>query len=93
MEDFVRFVVNAVERDIEGPVAPLYPIAPGTPTRPNASRRRSPAIAAWARCASATPPASQMQNDGYGSIILSAAQIFYDRRLRAAGRCRALSTC
>lgn len=80
MEGFVRFVVDAVERDMEGPVAPLFAIAPGA----DLTERHAEALAGYrgmgpVRVGNAA--ATQIQNDGYGSIVLSAAQLFYDRRL------------
>ena len=83
MEGFVRFVVDAAERDIEdGFIAPLFSIAPGGDT----TERVAEALAGYrgnrpVRVGNAA--VSQMQNDGYGSIIMSAAQLYYDKRLPA----------
>ena len=44
-----------------------------------------PAIAAWARCASATRRWRQRQHDVYGSVVLAATQLFFDQRLAAPG--------
>ena len=84
MEGFVRFVVDAVERDIEGPVAPLFAIAPGA----DLSERQAEALAGYRGMGPVrvgNEAATQVQNDGYGSIVLSAAQLFYDRRLQPGG--------
>ena len=84
MEGFVRFVVDAVERDIDGPVAPLFAIAPGA----DLTERQAGALKGYR----STPPvrvgneaATQLQNDGYGSIVMSATQLFLDRRLAPGG--------
>lgn len=84
MEGFVRFVVDAVERDIEGPVAPLFAIAPGT----DLSERQADALAGYRGMGPVrvgNEAATQTQNDGYGSIVMSAAQLFYDSRLNPGG--------
>ncbi len=84
MEGFVRFVVDAVERDIEGPVAPLFSIAPGA----DLTERFAGALPGYRGMGPVrvgNEAATQTQNDGYGSIVLSAAQLFYDRRLQPGG--------
>jgi len=81
MEGFVRFVVDAAERDMEdGFIAPLFTIAPGGDT----TERVAEALAGYrgnqpVRIGNGA--AGQMQNDGYGSIVMSAAQLYYDHRL------------
>ena len=42
-------------------------------------------MAAMDRCASATRPSKQNQHDAYGSIILAATPMFFDRRLPRPG--------
>lgn len=85
MQDFVRFVVDTVEREMDDkPLPPLYPIAPGADT----TERFAEALAGYrgygpVRVGNAA--VNQVQNDGYGSIVLSAAQLFYDRRLTKRG--------
>jgi GH15 family glucan-1,4-alpha-glucosidase len=84
MEGYVRFVVDAVERDIEGPIAPLFPIAPGA----DLSERFADSLKGYRGFGPVrvgNQAATQLQNDGYGSIMLSAAQLFYDRRLTRSG--------
>ena len=53
---------------------------------------RSPAISGDGRCASAMPRSAQDQHDVYGSIILAATPMFFDRRLPQAGD-EACSVC
>ena len=84
MEGFVRFVVDAVERDIDGPVAPLFAIAPGSDLTERFAEHL-PGYRGFGPVRVGNEAASQIQNDGYGSIVLSAAQLFYDRRLSHQG--------
>lgn len=80
MENFVRFVVDSTERDIEGPVAPLFAIAPGTDLTERFAEAL-PGYRGYGPVRVGNAAAIQLQNDGYGSIVMSAAQLFYDRRL------------
>jgi GH15 family glucan-1,4-alpha-glucosidase len=84
MEDFVRFVTDAALRGHGTGIRPLYPIAPATPV----AEREALALAGYrgngpVRVGNAA--ADQRQNDSFGSIILTAAQIFWDLRLTIAG--------
>ncbi len=84
MEHFVRFLLDAVQRDGTAEIAPLYPIAPGI-TR---EERIAEALAGFGgdgpvRIGNAA--FTQRQNDVYGSIILSASQMFWDERLPLRG--------
>lgn len=84
MEGFVRFVVDAVERDIDGPVAPLFAIAPGA----DLTERHAGSLAGYRGMGPVrvgNEAATQLQNDGYGSIVMSATQLFVDRRLAPGG--------
>ncbi|MCC6920591.1 MAG: glycoside hydrolase family 15 protein [Alphaproteobacteria bacterium] len=81
MEGFVRFVVDAAERDMEdGFIAPLFAIAPGS----DVTERVAESLAGYrgnAPVRIGNGAVTQMQNDGYGSIVMAAAQLFYDKRL------------
>ena len=80
MERFIRFVIDAVLRDDDVAIAPLYPISPGM----SSHERIAPALKGYqgmgpVRIGNAA--ASQVQNDVYGSLIMTAAQMFWDERL------------
>ncbi|HEX9448527.1 MAG TPA: glycoside hydrolase family 15 protein, partial [Dongiaceae bacterium] len=84
MENHIRFILNAVLMPGLSPERPLYPIAPGV----NLEERVAPALAGFrgmgpVRIGNAA--IDQRQHDGYGSIILTAAQMFFDARLPNPG--------
>lgn len=84
MEHHVRFILNAVLALGLTPDMPLYPIVPGGAL----TERTAPALAGFrgmgpVRIGNAA--AIQRQNDGFGSVILTAAQMFYDSRLPNPG--------
>ncbi|MBM3525500.1 MAG: glycoside hydrolase family 15 protein, partial [Alphaproteobacteria bacterium] len=80
MEGLIRFVTDAALPRNGGTIAPLYPIAPSTPV----AEREAPALPGYrgmgpVRIGNAA--VLQQQNDVHGSIILTAAQTFWDSRL------------
>jgi GH15 family glucan-1,4-alpha-glucosidase len=84
MENHIRFILNAVLMPGLSPERPLYPIAPGA----SIEERVAPALAGFrgmgpVRIGNAA--IDQRQHDGYGSIILTAAQMFFDQRLPNPG--------
>jgi len=84
MENHVRFILNAVLNAGVSPEVPLYPIVPGS----DVTERNADALTGFlgmgpVRIGNAA--VIQRQHDGYGSIILTAAQMFYDDRLPIIG--------
>ena len=63
---------------------------PGQSGCSRGSSRRSPAIAAWAPCASATSPTSRCRTTSMAASSSPAAQMFFDCRLPPQRQCRPL---
>ena len=87
MENFIRFIIDAVLRENDIAIAPLYPISSGT----SSEERLAPSLSGYqgmgpVRIGNAA--VSQIQNDVYGSIVLTAAQMFWDARLTYKGLAR-----
>ncbi len=85
MEEYVRYLLNVVLSEDGGPVAPVYPIVPGSPI----AEWIAPALAGFRGMAPVrigNQAAEQRQNDIFGSVVLAATQMFFDQRLpRPAG--------
>jgi GH15 family glucan-1,4-alpha-glucosidase len=84
MEGFMRYLLDTVLREKGHEIAPLYPVAPGF----TLSERVAPGLVGFngeqpVRVGNAAE--SQKQNDVYGAIILTATQMFWDRRLPRLG--------
>ncbi|HYD99200.1 MAG TPA: glycoside hydrolase family 15 protein, partial [Alphaproteobacteria bacterium] len=84
MEDYIRYIANVAALDPDGRLNPLYGIVPGTPL----DEKSMPALGGYrgnqpVRVGNGA--ATQIQNDGYGSVVLAAAQMFFDRRLPRQG--------
>ncbi|MBL9096710.1 MAG: glycoside hydrolase family 15 protein [Alphaproteobacteria bacterium] len=85
MEGFIRFILDAVLAD-KGTkaIAPLYRVC----GQQDLYERVAPALRGYLGMGPVrfgNGAASQMQDDVYGSIILTATQMFWDRRLPSAG--------
>ena len=88
MEGFVRFIVNIVEagssRGEPEEIAPLFPIAPGTETEERLIDSL-PGYRGYGPVRIGNAAVIQRQNDTYGSMVMTAAQMFWDERLPRHG--------
>ena len=88
MEGFVRFIVDIVEggssRGEADQIAPLFPIAPGTDTAERLIDTL-PGYRGYGPVRTGNAAVTQRQNDTYGSMVMTAAQMFWDERLPRHG--------
>ncbi|MDW8124500.1 MAG: glycoside hydrolase family 15 protein [Geminicoccaceae bacterium] len=84
MEDYIGYLTGAVMGEEGMPLRPLYPLVPDGPV----AEREATALRGFlghrpVRIGNAA--ADQRQNDAWGSVVMAAAQMFYDERLPKPG--------
>ena len=84
MEGFLRFIMDAVPEGLEGPIPPLFPIAPGAEVEERIAAAL-PGFRGDGPVRIGNAAAGQRQNDGYGAIVMTATQMFWDQRLQRTG--------
>jgi GH15 family glucan-1,4-alpha-glucosidase len=84
MEDFLHYIINIAALGKDRRLRPVYAIIPGVPF----PEREIDSLRGYRRMGPVrigNLAEQQVQNDVYGSIILAAAQMFFDRRLPRIG--------
>ena len=84
MEEFIRYMVNVAAMEEGRPLRPVYAILPGLPL----TERFAPALEGYRGMGPVrigNQAGEQIQNDIYGSVVLAAAQMFFDKRLPRMG--------
>ncbi len=84
MENFLRYLLDAVLREKGPGIAPLYAIAPGTP-RAEREIASLPGFADQGPVRVGNAAFTQRQHDVYGAVVLAAMQMFFDQRLPRRG--------
>lgn len=84
MEEYIRYITNVAALDPGGSLRPVYAILPDEPL----DERIIPSLPGYRDMGPVrvgNGAWSQVQNDSYGSIVLAAAQMFFDQRLPRMG--------
>ena len=84
MEDFLGYITTIAARNANGELKPVYGILPDFPL----DEVEDPTLAGYRGMGPVrigNLAQRQVQNDSYGSVILAAAQMFFDRRLPKQG--------
>lgn len=86
MEEYIRYVTNVVAISPGGVLKPCYPLVPSLPMTEHIAEAL-PGFLGMGPVRVGNEAAEQVQNDVYGSVIMAAAQMFFDQRLpRPAGK-------
>jgi Glycosyl hydrolases family 15/Trehalase-like, N-terminal len=84
MEHYVRFLLDTVVNEQARELHPLYPIISRTELREYEAEALS-GFRGMGPVRVGNAAAAQRQNDVYGSVVLSSAQIFWDSRIPSIG--------
>ncbi len=84
MEDYIRYITNVATLEPSGVLRPVNSIVPGTPFEEHEASFL-PGYRGMGPVRVGNSAAGQVQNDSHGSVVLAAAQMFFDQRLPQIG--------
>jgi GH15 family glucan-1,4-alpha-glucosidase len=84
MERFLSYILNLVAEDVKKPLLPVYTIT-GHALPPERIVQSLPGYRGYGPVRVSNQAAEQVQHDVYGSAILAATHVFFDRRLAHQG--------
>lgn len=84
MEDFIRYITNVAMLEPEQRLKPVYGVVPGA-ALDETEATALPGYRGMGPVRVGNLAAIQVQNDSYGSVVLAAAQMFFDHRLPHQG--------
>ncbi len=84
MEDFIRYIVNVAALEPDARLKPVYGIVPGTKLD-EWSVASLQGYRGMGPVRAGNVAETQTQNDSHGSVVLAAAQMFFDHRLPRRG--------
>jgi GH15 family glucan-1,4-alpha-glucosidase len=84
MEDFIRYITNVAMLHLDGGMRPVYAIVPSADLAERVEASL-PGDRGMGPVRVGNLASRQIQNDTYGSVVLAAAQMFFDRRLPRLG--------
>ncbi|MGH6886551.1 MAG: glycoside hydrolase family 15 protein, partial [Geminicoccales bacterium] len=84
MENYIHYITNVAVSEVDGRLKPVYRVVPGKPL-PESTVEHLAGFRGMGPVRVGNLAEQQIQNDVYGSVVLAAAQMFFDRRLPQPG--------
>jgi GH15 family glucan-1,4-alpha-glucosidase len=84
MENYIRYITNVAVSETDGRLKPVYRVVPGKPL-PEWIVEHLTGYRGMGPVRVGNLAEQQIQNDVYGSVVLAAAQMFFDQRLPQPG--------